>query len=183
MISKLIILDRDGVINRESSKYIKTPDEWEAIPGSLNAIALLNQKGFSVAIATNQSGISRGYFSLQTLSAIHKKLLTKLGLVGGTIKIIAVCPHKPDEHCCYRKPKPGMLLEILKKYKLDPLKIYIPFVGDTLRDLQAAEAAHCVPILVKTGYGIETLKKLAYPLLQKHILVFDDLLSFAKTQV
>jgi D-glycero-D-manno-heptose 1,7-bisphosphate phosphatase len=154
---KLVILDRDGVINKDSSHFIKTPNEWVPIAGSLEAIALLNQSGFRVAIATNQSGVSRGLFDMATLNAIHNKMHRELATVGGRVDAVFFCPHAADDHCHCRKPDTGMIEEIGKRFSVE-LK-GVPAVGDALRDLQAFANAGCQPILVKTGKGEETLAK------------------------
>ncbi|HVE44923.1 MAG TPA: D-glycero-beta-D-manno-heptose 1,7-bisphosphate 7-phosphatase [Gammaproteobacteria bacterium] len=150
-----IILDRDGVINHDSREYIKSPEEWVPIKGSLEAIAQLNKAGFHVIIATNQSGIARGYYDLETLSAIHEKLTQALASVGGYIEEIFYCPHHPEDRCLCRKPQPGLIQQIQKKYAIDLKKTY--FIGDSYSDIQAARAASCVPILVLTGNGQSTL--------------------------
>jgi len=152
---KLVILDRDGVINQDSVNFIKNPNEWIPITGSLEAIALLNQSGFRVAIATNQSGVSRGLFDMATLNSIHDKMHRELAVVGGRIDAIFYCPHAADEHCHCRKPDTGMLEAIGKRFSVD-LK-GVPAVGDALRDLQAFANAGCQPILVRTGKGEATL--------------------------
>jgi D-glycero-D-manno-heptose 1,7-bisphosphate phosphatase len=154
---KLVILDRDGVINKDSSHFIKTPAEWIPITGSLEAIALLNQSGFRVAVATNQSGLSRGLFDMATLNAIHNKMHRELATVGGRVDAVFFCPHAADDHCHCRKPDTGMIEEIGKRFSIE-LK-GVPAVGDALRDLQAFATAGCQPILVKTGKGEETLAK------------------------
>jgi len=152
---RYIILDRDGVINYESSEYIKSPEEWRAIPGSLEAIATLNRAGYKVLIVTNQSGIARGYYDLATLSDIHEKLVRELAEVGGYIDEIFFCPHHPDEQCSCRKPRVGMLESITQKY---PVKLSDTFfIGDSLVDLQAAQTAGCIPLLVLTGNGHKTI--------------------------
>lgn len=152
---KLVILDRDGVINQDSANFIKNPSEWIPIPGSLEAIALLNQSGFRVAIATNQSGVSRGLFDMATLNSIHDKMHRELAIVGGRIDAIFYCPHAADEHCHCRKPDTGMLEAIGKRFSVDLNGV--PAVGDALRDLQAFTNAGCRPILVRTGKGEATL--------------------------
>lgn len=152
---KLVILDRDGVINQDSANFIKNQNEWIPIAGSLEAIALLNQSGFRVAIATNQSGVSRGLFDMATLNSIHDKMHRELAQVGGRIDAIFYCPHSADEHCHCRKPDTGMIEEIGKRFSLE-LKD-VPAVGDALRDLQAFASAGCQPILVLTGKGEATL--------------------------
>ncbi|NYT63181.1 D-glycero-beta-D-manno-heptose 1,7-bisphosphate 7-phosphatase [Alcaligenaceae bacterium] len=151
---KLAILDRDGVINQDSNAFIKSPDEWLALPGSLEAIARLSRAGWRVVIASNQSGVARGLFSMDTLNAIHAKMRRELAAVGGSIDAIFVCPHGPDDGCVCRKPKPGMFLDIARRYDTD-LKS-VPAVGDSLRDLQAASQAGCTPWLVLTGNGKKT---------------------------
>ena len=148
---KLVILDRDGVINHDSASYIKSPDEWKPIAGSLEAIALLNQAGYRVLVATNQSGIGRGLFDMATLNAIHDKMHRALSLVGGRVDGIFYCPHANDAGCACRKPRPGLLDEIAKRFgvSLDG----VPFIGDSLRDLQAGAAVGAQPVLVLTGKG------------------------------
>lgn len=157
MAVKLVILDRDGVINYDSDEFIKTVDEFVPLPGSLEAIARLNQAGYRVAVATNQSGIGRGYFDLDTLNQMHNKLTRALAAIGGQIEIIAFCPHTPDDNCGCRKPKPGMLLDISKR--LNTSLENVPVVGDSLRDLESARLVGAYPILVKTGKGERTLQK------------------------
>ena len=152
---KLVILDRDGVINKDSANFIKKPNEWIAIPGSLEAIALLNQSGFRVALATNQSGISRGLFDMVTLNAIHDKMYRALSQLGGRIDAMFYCPHSADENCDCRKPKSGMIKEIGLRFSTDLTNV--PGVGDALRDLQAYAESGCQPILVLTGKGEQTL--------------------------
>lgn len=154
---KLIILDRDGVINQDSDEFIKSVDEFIPLAGSLEAIARLNQAGYRVAVATNQSGIARGLYDLATLNAMHDKLRRLLNQHGGQIDIIAYCPHGPDDGCDCRKPKPGMYLEIASRMELSLEDI--PVIGDSLRDLQAARAVQAKPILVRTGKGERTLAK------------------------
>jgi len=154
---RLIVLDRDGVINQDSDNYIKSVDEFIPLPGSLEAIARLNRAGYQVAIATNQSGIARGYYDTATLDAMHEKLRSLLAELGGQIAMIAFCPHGPDDNCDCRKPKPGMYLDIAKQ--LGASLQDVPIVGDSLRDLQAAQAVGARPILVRTGKGERTLAK------------------------
>lgn len=151
---KLVILDRDGVINRDSATFIKNPNEWIPISGSLEAIALLNQHGYRVAVATNQSGIARGYFDMATLNAIHDKMHKALAQVGGRIDAVFYCPHAADDHCDCRKPNTGMLEEISRRFNVELTQV--PGVGDALRDLQAFAKAGCQPYLVRTGKGEET---------------------------
>jgi D-glycero-D-manno-heptose 1,7-bisphosphate phosphatase len=152
---KLIILDRDGVINHDSPAFIKSPAEWIAIPGSLEAIARLNQAGYRVVVASNQSGIARELFDMASLNAIHQKLHTSAQQVGASVDAIFFCPHAAVDNCDCRKPKAGMFEEISKRFKLS-LK-GVPTVGDSLRDLQAGFISGCAPYLVLTGKGEKTL--------------------------
>jgi D-glycero-D-manno-heptose 1,7-bisphosphate phosphatase len=177
---KLIILDRDGVINKESRDYIKSPDEWQPIPGSLEAIAKLNQNGYTVVIATNQSGIARGYYDLQTLDAIHNKMHTELAKLNGKITKIYFCPHGPDDGCECRKPKPGMCEQIARDFNIDLNTLHPIFVGDSMRDYQIASSTGCKFYLVTGphGDGMETLHKLTAEQLQQ-VTVLDDLEAVA----
>lgn len=143
---KLIILDRDGVINQDSIHYIKSPDECLLLPGSCEAIARLTAAGYRVAVATNQSGIARGYYNVAQLTAIHEKILTSVQEAGGCIDFITYCPHMPDSGCACRKPHPGMLLTIAKHFNCSLTDV--PFVGDRVSDIAAAEAAGALPIMV-----------------------------------
>ena len=152
---KLVILDRDGVINFDSVHFIKSPNEWIPIPGSLEAIALLNQSGYRVAVATNQSGISRGLYDMATLNAIHDKMYKALGQLGGRIDALFYCPHANEDLCNCRKPKSGMIEEIGSRFGVDLTEV--PCVGDSLRDLVAGANVGAKPILVRTGKGEETL--------------------------
>lgn len=158
---KLIILDRDGVINFDSDEFIKSPDEWIPIPGSLEAIARLNQAGYRVVVATNQSGIARGLFDIVTLNAIHRKMHMLAQMAGADIDAVFFCPHGPDDNCECRKPKPGMLQAIAERYSIS-LK-GVPNVGDSLRDLQAGYTQGCTPHLVLTGKGERTRQKGGLP--------------------
>jgi len=151
---KLIILDRDGVINHDSDEFIKSPPEWIPIDGSLEAIARLNQAGYRVAVATNQSGIARRLFDMVTLNAIHQKLHLRAQHVGARIDAIFYCPHAADDACDCRKPKAGLLHEIARRF--DTSLQGVPSVGDSLRDLQAGVEAGCLPYLVLTGKGERT---------------------------
>lgn len=154
---KLIILDRDGVINQDSDDFIKSVDEFVPLPGSIEAIARLCQAGYRVAVATNQSGIARGYYDIDALNAMHEKLRRELANHGGAIDMIAYCPHGPDDSCDCRKPRPGMYHAIARRFDMSLLGV--PVIGDSLRDLQAAQQVGAVPILVKTGKGQRTLSK------------------------
>ncbi|RZS78226.1 D-glycero-beta-D-manno-heptose 1,7-bisphosphate 7-phosphatase [Pigmentiphaga kullae] len=154
---KLVVLDRDGVINQDSPDFVKSPDEWIPLPGALEAIARINQAGYRVVVATNQSGLGRGLFDAATLNAIHAKLRAALAKHGGAIDAIFICPHAPDEGCDCRKPLPGLYREIARRFESDLHGV--PSVGDSARDLEAAAAAGCTPWLVLTGNGPKTLAK------------------------
>ena len=154
MPAKLVILDRDGVINFDSAQYIKSPAEWKPIPGSLEAIARLNQNGYRVVVATNQSGVGRGLFEMDTLNLIHEKMHKAAFAVGARIDAVFYCPHAADSDCECRKPKPGMFKRIAETLNAD-LKD-VAAIGDSLRDLQACAAVGCQPILVHTGKGEKT---------------------------
>lgn len=167
---KLAILDRDGVINFDSDQYIKSPAEWRPIPGSIEAIARLNQNGWRIAVASNQSGIGRGLFDMATLNAINDKMMELVFRQGGRIDAIFFCPHTAAEACGCRKPRTGMLEEIAARFHVD-LK-GVPSVGDSLKDLQAAEAVGAQPILVLTGKGKRTQSDGGMP---RQTLVFDGL--------
>ena len=148
------------MINHGTEHYIKTPEEFEAIPGSLEAIATLNKQGYRVLIATNQSGIARGLYSLEMLDCIHEKMVQQLASVGGYIEEIFCCPHHPDEHCDCRKPKPGLLHQINKKYPLKVSETF--FIGDSHVDVAAALSFGCQPLLVLTGKGQKALTEHAF---------------------
>ncbi len=171
---KLIILDRDGVINRDSGDYVKNADEWIALPGSIEAIAKLSKAGYTIAIATNQSGLSRGLFGIDELESMHHKMCVLVENAGGHIDGIFYCPHLPEDQCQCRKPAPGLLEAIADEFQVS-LK-GVPIVGDSIRDLQAGLALSCHAILVRTGNGKESER-----LLQKNNTelintpIFDDL--------
>lgn len=171
---KLVILDRDGVINQDSDQYIKSPAEWKPVKGSMEAIARLTQDGYRVVVATNQSGIARGLFDMSTLNAIHDTMHKAASLAGGRIEAIFFCPHAATDGCACRKPQPGLLLEISRRLNI-PLA-GVPFVGDSLKDLQAAVAAGAQPVLVLTGKGRKTREAGGLP---EHARVFPDLAAFA----
>lgn len=173
---KLIILDRDGVINHDSDQFIKSPEEWQPIDGSLDAIAFLTQAGYTLAVATNQSGIARGYFNVQTLNEMHAKMHKLVRQAGGEISGVWFCPHTADSNCDCRKPKPGMVLDILDRFQAQASETYL--IGDSLRDLQAIASAGGQPILVRTGKGMKTLEKDGGNLPQG-TQIFDSLLDFA----
>lgn len=171
---KLVVLDRDGTINHDSDQYIKSPAEWKPIKGSLEAIARLTQAGFRVVVATNQSGIGRGLFDMATLNAIHDTMHRAVHLAGGRIDAIFFCPHRDEDNCECRKPKPGMLQEIARRLNVDLEGV--PVVGDALRDLQAAAAAGAKPVLVLTGKGRKTREAGGLP---RGTAVYADLAAFA----
>jgi D-glycero-D-manno-heptose 1,7-bisphosphate phosphatase len=182
---KLIILDRDGVINIERADYVKSADECVPIAGSIEAIARLHRAGFTVVVATNQSGLARGKFDLDDLEAMHEKLTQLVEEQGAELGAIFYCPHHPDDKCKCRKPMPGMVDAIEAEFNISAEGFY--FVGDSLRDLQAAITKGCKPILVKTGNGEKTLAQLADVSLQtdapqisiEQIQVFNDLAAAA----
>lgn len=178
----LLILDRDGVINQESDNFIRRVEDWIPIPGSIEAIAELSRAGYRIAIATNQSGIGRGYFTLNELDAMHQKLYQQVENLGGQIAGIFYCPHLPREDCSCRKPATGLLDAIREELGESPEGAI--FIGDSLRDLQAGRAAGCRPILVKTGKGTDTFQVLQgqHPALTdpQDIPVYADLASAAR---
>ncbi len=174
-MQKLIILDRDGVINEDSDQFIKSPEEFKAIPGSLEAIARLSQNGYRVVVATNQSGLGRGLFDMDSLNRIHNKMHQALANLGGQITAIFFCPHTPEDQCACRKPEDGMFKEIASTFDVDLHEV--PAVGDSLRDLEASSAAGCAPFLVLTGKGKITFDNAQLP---KNTQVFPDLASVAK---
>ena len=169
---RLVILDRDGVINQESEAFIKTPEEWIPLPGSIAAIARLHKNGYKVVVASNQSGIARHLLSLDTLAAIHGRMKREVEAAGGKIDSVFFCPHGPGDACDCRKPKPGLLKQIAERYGVRLAGI--PMIGDSERDLQAARAVGGRPILVKTGNGLKTLE-------EDHDVeeVYDDLAAAA----
>ncbi len=176
--TKLIILDRDGVINEDSAKFIKSPAEWKPIPGSIESIARLNQAGYRVVVATNQSGIGRGLFDMATLAAINDKMVEMVFRQGGRIDAIFFCPHTADEKCHCRKPDTGMFEDIAARFKVGLMGV--PTIGDSLRDLQAGAAVGCLPILVLTGKGKKTKEDSDAAVSEQNILpkgtrVFGDL--------
>jgi D-glycero-D-manno-heptose 1,7-bisphosphate phosphatase len=162
-----VILDRDGVINQDSDEFIKSPAEWEPIPGSLEAIAMLNRNGFRIAVITNQSGIARGLFDEAALTAIHAKMLNLTVQAGGQIEVIYYCPHGPDSNCRCRKPLPGLFEQLALEKNIQLNQTFS--VGDAYRDLAAGLAAGAKPVLVKTGKGVQTLQQhpdLPYPIFE-----------------
>ncbi len=179
---KVVVLDRDGVINEDSPDYVKSEDEWLAIPGSIEAIANLCKAGFKIAVATNQSGLARELFDEYALARMHQKLCSLVEEAGGQVDAIFFCPHAPDAGCSCRKPQTGMLQQIESEFSCS-LKDQF-FVGDSVKDIQAAKAFSCVPVLVRTGNGRETEEQLTSGCSDDSntsmpCLVFDDLASAA----
>lgn len=175
MSTQLVVLDRDGVINHDSEAFIRSAAEWHAIDGSLEAIALLGAHGFTVAVATNQSGLARGHFDLVALNGIHGAMVDAVAAAGGHIDRIVFCPHDPDAGCDCRKPAPGLLRQLAEHYGVDLQNV--PFIGDSLRDLQAAQSVGARGILVRSGHGRVTEKAFADSAAEFEI--FDDLLQAA----
>ena len=169
---QLIILDRDGVINEDSDEFIKSPTEWVPIRGSMEAIARLHRAGWQVVVATNQSGVARRLFDLDTLARIHETMHRRVIESGGQIDAVFFCPHGPDDGCNCRKPLPGMFHDIAARLNTDLQGV--PAIGDSLRDIQAAQAAGARPILVKTGKGFGTV---SHPELDPQVAVYNDLYS------
>lgn len=170
---RLVILDRDGVINRDSEDYIRGPDKWRALPGSLEAISRLCHAGWTVTVATNQSGLGRGLFTVTDLHAIHARMANELASHGGEISGVFFCPHAPEDDCACRKPRAGLLRSIGDRFDV-PLE-GVPFIGDSERDLQAAAAVGARPILVRTGNG----EKAAAFFRERHIEVYANLAEAA----
>ena len=170
---KLVILDRDGVINEDSDHYIKSVTEWIPLQGSIEAIARLSQAGYQVAIATNQSGLGRGLFTSEILTAMHNKMITLITEAGGKIDALVWCPHTPDDNCNCRKPAAGLIHQIESNLGVSAKDAWI--VGDSQRDLDAGITAGCRPALVRTGKGLRTLEKNKGSV---NAWVFDDLADF-----
>lgn len=168
---KLIILDRDGVINRESPNAIRSPEAWQPLPGSLESIARLTKRGYTLAVATNQSGIARGYYTEEMLARIHDKMCRTVKAAGGVLSVVRYCPHDNEAGCLCRKPQPGLLLDIMQTLAISSENTLM--IGDSLRDLEAARRAGCRRALVKTGYGASTLE--SYDSKGNNVLVFADL--------
>jgi D-glycero-D-manno-heptose 1,7-bisphosphate phosphatase len=167
---RLVVLDRDGVINRESADFIRTPQDWVPIPGSLAAIARLTRAGFTVLVATNQSGVGRGIITPENLTAIHRRMADEVERAGGKLGGIFACTHHPDAGCECRKPRPGLLRQIEQEFAM--LLRGQPVIGDSLRDLEAAIAVGALPVLVRTGNGRLTELSPGFP---QDVQVFDDL--------
>jgi D-glycero-D-manno-heptose 1,7-bisphosphate phosphatase len=177
---KVVVLDRDGVINQDSDNYIKSADEWLPIDGSIDAIATLSKSGYKVVVATNQSGISRNLFDEDTLAQIHHKLCSMVEESGGLLDGIFYCPHTPDQHCLCRKPGTGLLEQIETAFSCSLAGSY--FVGDSYKDVQAALAFGCKPILLRTGKGIATEKRIRQEGLLD-IPVYDNLAAAVKQKL
>jgi D-glycero-D-manno-heptose 1,7-bisphosphate phosphatase len=175
----LIVLDRDGVINRDSRDFIRSAGEWEPLPGSIEAVARLSRAGFTVAVASNQSGLGRGLFDRRALAAMHRKFRRLVARAGGRVDRIVVCPHTPDDGCDCRKPRAGLLHRLARYYNTDLRGV--PVVGDSLRDLEAAVSAGARPILVRTGNGRKTEAALVEAVGATE--VFDDLAAVAAALV
>lgn len=169
MNKRLIILDRDGVINYDSDDYVKSADEWRPLPGSLEAIGRLTRGGYRIAVATNQAGIAKGLFDEQTLNAMHEKMMRLAAEHGGVIEAVFVCPHRAEDRCRCRKPEPGLFFRIASRFATDLRGV--PAVGDSLRDIQAARAAGAWPLLVRTGKGRDTERAIH----GTDVAVYDDL--------
>ena len=172
---KLVILDRDGVINQDSDNFIKSPDEWKPIPGSLEAIARFSQAGYRVIVATNQSGVGRGLFDMSTLNSIHRKMHDAVFQTGGRIDAVFFCPHAAESNCGCRKPRTGMFVDISQRFNMSLAGV--PSIGDSLRDLQASSAVGAQPLLVLTGKGAKTKESGDLPL---DTMIYEDLLDAAK---
>ena len=175
---KLVILDRDGTINVQRDDFTKAPEEWEALPGALEAIARLNHAGWRVVVASNQAGLGRGLFDVVALNAIHAKMHKQIGAVGGRIDAVFYCPHSPEESCVCRKPLPGLFEQIGERYGVDLRQV--PAVGDNLRDVLAAVAAGCPPHLVLTGQGARHRGQALPPEYPPDTVVHEDLAAFAE---
>ena len=168
--TKLVILGRDGILNAYREGHVTAPEEWQAIPGALEALSRIDHAGWHVVLATNQAGIGRGMIDMAAINAVHAHMNQQLMAQGGRIDAVFFCPHTPEENCACRKPKPGMLVEIGQRFGVD--LIGVPCVGDSVRDLQAADATGAQPILVLTGKGEKTLRDGVFP---KNTVIFPDL--------
>ena len=178
-VVKLVILGRDGILNDFRDDHVKAPEEWTPIAGALEAVARLNHAGWHAVVATNQSGIGRGMIDMASVNAVHAHMLRQLAAVGGRIDAVFFCPHTPEDHCDCRKPLPGLMRDIVKRYGIDPK--HVPMVADTLRDLQAALAAGCEPHLVLTGRAATLDAAQIKHLVEQvpHTQVHVDLAAFA----
>lgn len=174
-MARMVILDRDGVINQDADDYIKSADEWIPIPGSLEAISRLKKAGYLVTVASNQSGISRGLFGEDDLQKIHLKMEQQLAMRGAKFDGIFYCPHGPSDNCICRKPKPGLLLQIAKAFDINLSETQ--FVGDNISDIKAAEMANARSILVRTGKGEYVMEHHPEAI---NVPVYDDLAHFVR---
>ena len=176
MHTPLVILDRDGTINHDSDDYIKSPEEWVALPGAIDAIAKLNHAGWRVVIASNQSGLGRGLFDVATLNLVHEKMNKALSKAGGRVDAIFYCPHTPDDNCSCRKPLPGLFEQIGDRFGAVLNEVHA--VGDSLRDAQAAAASGCIPHLVLTGKGEQFAGQVLPDSFPAHTQVHSNLAAF-----
>jgi D-glycero-D-manno-heptose 1,7-bisphosphate phosphatase len=178
-IPRLVILGRDGILNVYREDHVKSPDEWEPIPGALEAVARLNHAGWHTVVATNQAGIGRGMIDMASINAVHQRMMLRLAEVGGRVDAVFFCPHTPEDNCECRKPKPGLMKQIAQRYGIEPRTV--PMVVDTLRDLQAAHAAGCEPHLVRTGRAAALTDAQVVEIVQQvpATEVHDDLSDFA----
>ncbi len=177
--TKLVILGRDGILNEYREGHVTVPEEWNALPGALEAVSRINHAGWHVVVATNQSGIGRGMIDMAVINAVHAHMNQQMMAQGARIDAVFFCPHTPEDHCACRKPKPGMLLEIGRRYSVD--LSHVPFASDTLRDLQAAQTAGCEPHLVQTGRAAALSDEQLEAIVQlvPETRVHDDLAAFA----
>jgi len=177
--SKLILLDRDGVINEDSDEYVRSVSEWVPIPGSIEAISNLSKEGYILAVVTNQSGIGRKYFTQEVLCDMHNKLYTLVEKEGGKIATIVFCPHLPQDNCNCRKPAVGLVKQVEQRLKISAKNAW--FVGDSYKDIQVALTCDCNPVLVKTGKGMTTLSHITTSEINSnHVMVFESLYYFAE---
>jgi D-glycero-D-manno-heptose 1,7-bisphosphate phosphatase len=178
-IPRLVILGRDGILNIYREDHVKSPDEWEPIPGALEAVARLNHAGWHTVVATNQAGIGRGMIDMASINAVHQRMMQRLAEVGGRVDAVFFCPHTPEDNCDCRKPKPGLMNQIAQRYGIEPRTV--PMVVDTLRDLHAARTAGCEPHLVRTGRAAALTDAQVVEIVQQvpATEVHDDLSDFA----
>ncbi|MEW6694689.1 D-glycero-beta-D-manno-heptose-1,7-bisphosphate 7-phosphatase [Tepidimonas thermarum] len=174
---KLVVIDRDGTLNRDPEDFLHGPQDWQPLPGALEAVARLNQAGWRVVIASNQSGLGRGLFDVETLNAVHARMHKALAQAGGRIEAVFFCPHAPEDACDCRKPAPGLLLQIAQRYGVPPSQLVV--VGDSVRDVGAGVAAGCDTHLVLTGQSAVHRNGTRPPDLPPGVTVHDDLLAFA----
>lgn len=171
----LVMIDRDGVINEDSTEFVKSVAEWRPIAGSLEAIAALHRAGWRVAVVTNQSGVGRGLYDAATLARIHEHMRERVRAAGGELAGVYYCPHVPEDHCACRKPQPGMFRQLERE--LGVAVAGAPYIGDRLSDVEAAEAVGARPLLVRTGSGAATEALLG----PRRVAVFDDLAAAARS--